>query len=115
MSSLPNIPNRSESEFLALITERIRSAIDPLKIVLFGSRARGEAHPDSDYDILVIAETDAPRWERDRPLYASLRGLFAPVDAILFTPEEVHEWSQVRQAFVTSAIREGKVLYERPL
>jgi hypothetical protein len=32
---------------------------------------------------------------------------------LVYTPQEVEEWSRVRQAFVTTAIREGKVLYEK--
>jgi hypothetical protein len=36
------------------------------------------------------------------------------VDVVVYTPEEVEEWRSVPEAFVTTAIREGKVLYERP-
>ena len=37
-----------------------------------------------------------------------------PKDIIVRTPHEVYEWSAVPNAFVTTAIREGKVLYEKP-
>ncbi len=36
-------------------------ALSPEAIYLFGSRARGEAHEDSDYDLLVVVPDDAPR------------------------------------------------------
>jgi hypothetical protein len=36
------------------------------------------------------------------------------MNIVVYSPEEVHEWSEVRQAFVTTAIREGQVLYENP-
>jgi hypothetical protein len=36
------------------------------------------------------------------------------MDIVVYSPEEVREWSEVRQAFVTTAIREGQVLYENP-
>ena len=46
------------------------------------------------------------------PLYGVLSDILAPMDILVYTPEEVEEWSQVRQAFVTTAVREGIVLYE---
>jgi len=85
----------------------------PEKIILFGSRARGDARPDSDFDLLVIQESDEPGYRRDAALYLALAGLNAPVDVLTYTPEEVRDWSAVPQAFITTAVREGKVVYER--
>jgi predicted nucleotidyltransferase len=42
------------------IVHRLVDAYRPERIYLFGSRARGEAGPDSDYDILVVIPDDAP-------------------------------------------------------
>jgi predicted nucleotidyltransferase len=92
---------------------RIRNAMDPDRIVLFGSRARGQARPDSDFDLLIIKESDQPRHRRAAPLYTKLRDLPVEVEIVVYTPEEVADWSQVPEAFVTTALREGKVLYER--
>lgn len=49
---------------LELLRDRLVSALAPRRIILFGSRARGTAQPDSDYDILVVAETDLPFEDR---------------------------------------------------
>ena len=95
------------------IVRRIVVTAHPERIILFGSRARGEAQPDSDFDILVIKESDEPGYRRDAALYLALAGLNAPVDVLAYTPEEVRDWSGVPQAFITTAIREGKVLYEK--
>jgi len=95
------------------IVRRIVQTTQPDKIILFGSRARGDARPDSDFDVLVIKDSDEPGYRRDAPLYLALAGMNAPVDLMVYTPEEVREWSAVPQAFVTTAVREGKVLYER--
>ncbi|MHB1458736.1 MAG: nucleotidyltransferase domain-containing protein [Armatimonadota bacterium] len=103
---------QSEKDQMDEIVDRIVKAIHPQKIVLFGSRARNQARPDSDIDILVIAESDEPRYKRSRVLYGAMHDMGTPIDIIVYTPEEVIDWSQVRQAFVTTALREGKILYE---
>ena len=95
------------------IVRRIVRAILPEKIILFGSRARVDARPESDIDLLVIAHSTVPRYRRSAPLYGALSDILAPMDILVYSPDEVQEWSQVRQAFVTTAIREGKVLYEK--
>ncbi|MCS7037989.1 MAG: nucleotidyltransferase domain-containing protein [Caldilineales bacterium] len=85
---------------------------NPQAIILFGSRARGEAQPDSDYDLLVIEPSDQPRHRRAARYRRALRGL-AQKDILVWTPEEVAEWRDVPNAFITTAIREGIVVYER--
>jgi uncharacterized protein len=101
-------------DLVADIVRRIVETAQPEKIILFGSRARGEARPDSDFDVLVIKESDEPRYRRSVPLYVALADLPAEVEVMVYTPDEVQEWSQVPQAFVTTAVREGTTIYERP-
>ena len=99
-----------------LVREIVRRIVDvaqPEKVILFGSRARGEARPNSDFDLLVIKQSDQPRYRRSVPLYVALADLAAEVEVMVYTPEEVAEWSEVPQAFVTTAVREGKTIYER--
>lgn len=99
-------------ELMDRIVRRIVDAIHPEKIILFGSRARGDVHPESDLDLLVIANSAEPRHCRSAPLYGVLSDILVPMDILVYSPEEVEAWSQVRQAFVTTAVREGRVLYE---
>jgi predicted nucleotidyltransferase len=105
-------PNPIGADMLGEIVRRIVQTAKPKKVILFGSRARGDARSDSDLDLLVIAESTEPRYRRSAPLYGALSDILLPMDIIVFSPEEVKEWSEVPQAFVTTAIREGKVLYE---
>ena len=95
------------------ITRRIVRIAKPRKIVLFGSRGRGQGRRDSDWDILVIADSRKPRHERAAPLYGALSDLRKPVDILVYTPEEATEWRNVSQALVTTALSRGTVLYEK--
>ncbi len=103
-----------ESEFISDLVERLVTALCPQKIVLFGSRARGDHRPDSDVDILIIKNSELPRYKRAVAAHAALSGLPVPADMelLVYTPQEVKEWSTAPAAFVTTALREGKVLYE---
>lgn len=96
------------------MVRRIREAADPERVILFGSRARGDARENSDFDLLVVKESDQPRYRRSASLYSKLADLPVEVEVVVYTPQEIAEWSKVPQAFVTRAVREGKVLYERP-
>ena len=103
----------TKNQILDEIVERILKAAQPERIVLFGSRARGTARPTSDFDLLVIKDSKEPRYRRSAPLYTRLADLPVEVEIMVYTPEEISAWSNVPEAFVTTAIREGKVLYER--
>ena len=94
------------------IVRRIVDTVHPLKVILFGSRARGQNLPRSDYDFLVVSESNQPRYQRSVPLYTALADVPAEVEVMVYTPTEIEEWSAVPQAFVTTAMKEGKVLYQ---
>ncbi|MGH9328449.1 MAG: nucleotidyltransferase domain-containing protein [Terriglobia bacterium] len=95
------------------IVRRILAVGSPLKIVLFGSRARGESRPDSDLDLLIIQESDLPRYKRSSCYLRALVGVFPAKDVLVWTPQEVAEWAGVPNAFITTVLREGKTLYGR--
>lgn len=101
-------------EVLGEIVRRIVSAGDPQQIVLFGSRARQDSDEDSDIDILVIEESEEPRFKRSPRYYKATCGTGPARDIVVWTPAEIHEWETVPNHFVTTALREGRVLYERP-
>ncbi|MFH0980605.1 MAG: nucleotidyltransferase domain-containing protein [Planctomycetota bacterium] len=95
------------------MVDQIVAAVRPLRVVLFGSHARGEAQPGSDVDLLVIQETDLPRPKRSVPLYSLLRAYPCSKDILVYTPREVEADRGLPHSLVMTAIREGKVLYEK--
>jgi predicted nucleotidyltransferase len=103
------------TEATARITQKIVERFHPLRVILFGSRARGEADGDSDYDLLIIAPSDKPRWQRTVPVYRALAGMGVPKDIVWWTPEEIAEWDGVKSHFINTVLREGKVLYENAI
>jgi len=94
------------------IVKRVLSRMQPERIVLFGSRARGDAHPGSDFDIMIISDSTRPRHERSAPLYAALADLPIEVDAVVYTQAEVDDWRGVPQSLVSTALDQGVVIYE---
>ncbi len=104
----------SETSLVGRMVRRIVHAVDPDRIILFGSRARGDGGEDSDLDLLIIAPSPLPRWQRTVPIYRLLAGMGVAKDIIWWTPEEVEEWSGVRSHFINTVRREGRVIYERP-
>ena len=75
---MPSMKLREEAlrgPVLAEIVSNLVEAYEPLTIYLFGSKARGEAGPDSDYDLMVIVPDDAtPERRRSRLAYERLSG-----------------------------------------
>jgi uncharacterized protein len=100
-------------ELLQEAVRQILSVGSPEKIVLFGSWARGQARPDSDLDLLIIEESDLPRYRRAGRYRMALLGLFPAKDIVVWTPSEVALWRDVPNAFITAILAEGRVLYER--
>lgn len=98
---------------LTEITQRIIAVSDPEQIILFGSRARGDAGADSDIDLLVIKDdVESPRAEAAR-IYRALAGLRTPVDVVVVRSDYVQRHRNIVGTVVRPALREGRVLYAR--
>jgi predicted nucleotidyltransferase len=96
------------------IAKRIVAEFDPQRIILFGSRARGDERADSDLDLLVEMATDLPAAERIRAVDRLFRPRSWPMDVVVLTPDEAAASRASRNSLVRIAEREGRVVYERP-
>ena len=92
---------------------RIVGKFDPDKIILFGSHARGTAGPDSDADLLIIMPVPGSKRRKATEIDLALMELDIPKDVLVVTPEEVERYSSVVGTIIYTALREGKLLYER--
>lgn len=95
------------------MVDRIVEDFDPEQIVLFGSRARGDARPDSDVDLLVVVRGPVRKRELATLIYRALAGMGRPKDIIVVTTDEVERYRDVPGTIVYPALREGQLLYER--
>ena len=91
---------------------RIVQAAHPLKVIVFGSHARGEAGTASDVDILVVERDVSDRFAEIVRLNGVLRGLIMAVDLLVIGQEQFEAWSETPGSVYYTAKREGKVVYE---
>ena len=92
-----------DNDLIDYIARLITKVIDPEKIILFGSYAYGTPGKESDIDILVIVkESTLPRYKRSIPVYKELSGVLIPKDHLVYTKDEIEEWSEVPQSFITT-------------
>lgn len=97
---------------LAEIVRRLVEAYQPTKIYLFGSKARGDAGPDSDYDIMVVVpSSDEPSYRRARQAYEILRGIGTAVDVLVWTRDAFDKRLHLKASFPSTIVREGNLLY----
>ena len=101
-----------DKALLDIIVLKICQVSNPQKIILFGSYARGEEKEKSDIDIMVIQNSDKPRYKRSLPIRLALRGIIHSKDIVVYTSEEIKEWASASTSFVATVLREGKILYE---
>jgi predicted nucleotidyltransferase len=93
------------------ITHRIVAAVNPVKVILFGSRARGTDHPGSDIDLLVIERDPVSARQEAVRLRRLLRDLEIPIDIIVVGQSFAERYGDIPGSVLYPALREGKVLY----
>ena len=102
-----NVPNDKLDE----LVRRIVEAVHPIRIILFGSAARGEAGPDSDIDVLVVMPEGTHRRRTAQYIYERLLGIGVPVDVVVVTARDLDEHKDDAGLIYGTALREGEELY----
>ncbi len=98
---------------LTEITRIVREVFPATKrVILFGSHSRGTATLQSDYDLLVVADTPLSPAERIVRLRLALLPVEAAFDLLVVTPAEFERLRAWTSSIVSQAAREGRVLHE---
>jgi prevent-host-death family protein len=113
LTSKDRLAPGSEVDRLPAIVGRIVRLVDPARIILFGSRARGDAHKDSDYDILVVMEHVNDARATRIALRKALDDLPISKDIVVAALDRVDGRLGPPWGVLHWALREGRTLYER--
>jgi predicted nucleotidyltransferase len=102
-----------EDSSLSRIIGIIIQTIDPDSIILFGSRATGNFHAESDYDICILKTGIKERRKTAKLLYRALYGVGSSVDILVETPA-LFETNKMNPHLIYRDIaRFGKIVYEK--
>lgn len=82
----------------------------PARVILFGSRARGDASHDSDVDLLVIERNVEDRFQESVRLSRLAADLRIPADVVVVSEDQVEEWGDVQGTMLHDALAEGRLL-----
>jgi len=100
-----------KQELVSDLVQRILRAVQPRRIILFGSAARGQMGPNSDLDVLVVMPDGIHRRQTARRIYRALAGLGVPKDVVVVTESDVQQFADEPSLVICPALREGKELY----
>ena len=93
------------------VTEQIVQIAHPLRLILFGSRARGTAGDNSDVDILVVVPEGTHRRRMAQTIYERIWGVSVPLDIVVATPSDLEKYKDTVGLIYKSALRDGVELY----
>ena len=102
-------------EKINAIVNIIISQHQPVKIILFGSCVSNNFSQDSDVDIVVVKDTDKPRFKRGAEIRKSLIGMGVPIDLLVYTAGEYEDAMNTRFSFLSMALKNSRILYEKQI
>lgn len=100
-----------DQQIIDELVRRIVEAVNPRRIILFGSAARGAMGPDSDLDVLVVMPDGVHRRRTAQEIYKCLRGLGFAKDVVVVTESDIGEYGDNPSLVLYPALRQGKELY----
>ena len=94
------------------LADKIAAEFHPQKIILFGSRAYGVPHKDSDVDLLVVMPIEGSWLSLTATILGRVHPRTFPIDIIIRTPEEMVWRYKGGDSLIREAVDRGRVLYE---
>jgi predicted nucleotidyltransferase len=103
--------NVDVNEEIDRLVSLIVAEVHPLRVVLFGSAARGSMTFDSDIDLLVVVPDGTHRLRTMQQLYGRIRGVALPFDLLVATASDIEARGDTPGLVYREALRDGKELY----
>ncbi|MDZ7359831.1 MAG: nucleotidyltransferase domain-containing protein [candidate division KSB1 bacterium] len=100
-----------DEQKLQELVQRIVAAVHPLRIILFGSAARGDMGPNSDLDVLVVMPDGVHRRKTAQSIYRHLRGFGFAKDIVVATQSDITKYRSNPYMIIKPALDEGRELY----
>src|SRR4030065_2330225 len=100
--------NSLSSELSGEIVRRVSGAVHPLRVILFGSAARGEMGPASDVDLLIVMPDGTHRRDAGRKAFRALSGLGIAKDVIVVTERDLMEFGEKPSLVMKAALEAGR-------
>lgn len=94
------------------IVNKIVAAVHPVKIILFGSYARGDMREGSDIDILVVENEVKNKGKEMVKLRSVIGNVGVGVDVLVYSNREIEERGHLPGTALYEALKEGRTLYE---
>ena len=93
-----------------------RPGIPTDRVYLFGSRARGDARPDSDIDLIIVSSafSGMPPWKRWEVLGDAISEDFEPIEVRAYSPEEFDSKKGRRASFLGHILKQPEVVASQP-
>jgi uncharacterized protein len=101
-------------ELISRISEVLVDAAHPKRIILFGSRARGDSSSDSDFDVMVVEDPPLDRLKEMVRLNRALKTFNAAIDLLVVSEERFQYWRDTPGNVYHEAASQGRILYEAP-
>lgn len=101
----------TRAEQLDSLVRQVVAVAQPLRVILFGSVARGTGGPDSDFDLLVVMPEGTHRRHTAEALYRAIRGVTIPFDLVVATPDDLERHRDNPGLVYQAILAEGKTLY----
>jgi predicted nucleotidyltransferase len=90
----------------------VDAAASPARVILFGSRARGDGDDRSDFDFLVIEREVTDRFDEMVRLDRVLGRMLIPADVVVISEQYAQKWGSVKGTMVHEAMTQGRVVAE---
>lgn len=104
-------PVRTDDPLVRDVVAQILAVADPLRVILFGSRADGTARPDSDIDLLVVMPDGTARRRSAARIASRLPVYDVDVDLLVATPDVLARHADEPGLVYRTILRTGRDLY----